>query len=643
MNSKLFYAIITFIFCFFPHTFEAPIWVSGLTAVLAGMALYVSRTGRVLISKRGIRALTFILPALIWLQFRTILGPEPASALLCLLVALKLHEVDSSRDEQVILILNTLVVMCWLLFSQSLLTTIYMIVALLMIGIGLIAIQTPKRTIRHIIFNTPTRIGLDIALALPLFLLFFFLFPRFTTPITNLFNTQKTQTGFSDDLNPGMWANLVQSDEVAFRVLFKDAARVRPNQLYWRGLVLTDPYGFSWRRPVRTALAARPVNEEIQGDIEYELILEPRYGRTLFHLEAGTDLKIKDPLIRNRALPRGSYYNLTSENFGRLSLLGKANLSSSSYQDGVTATDTELSGEISQPMLNLVNEFKKAGSPELIARAILDYFSNNNFSYSTSTPTMTTIDDFLFRFKIGFCEHYASAFTLLMRAAGVPARAVIGFQGGEYNNFGDYLVVRDRNAHAWSEVYIENRGWIRFDPTTAVNSTRIETGDFVTPLFAGLDRNSTLVQNLQSVIFYFESINTTYILFLLNFNSDMQIEWLSSIGLKNITKPKLLFTILAALVAFFVIAFIIIYYRPNNSSPLSRGYKTLLAQLAKRGHSKLPHEGPLSFLQKIETNELNSKGDLTIHKKLLLEYISLAYGPSHEKQHLDFLKQTERL
>ncbi|MEK6554188.1 MAG: DUF3488 and transglutaminase-like domain-containing protein [Bdellovibrionota bacterium] len=642
MNNKLFYAILTFAFCFLPHVTEAPIWSSAITLILIAMALYVSRTGKILISRRGIKALTFVLLALVWLQFKTILGPEPASALLCMLVALKLHEVDSSRDEQVILILNTLVVMCWTLFSQSLFTTIYMITALLLVGVGLIAIQTPNRSIKQIVFNTPMRIGLDILLALPLFLLFFFLFPRFSTPLSNLFANQQTQTGFSEDLTPGMWADLVQSDEVAFRVLFNDR-RVRANQLYWRGLVLGETTGFSWQRATRTQ--AREVNEAVESDVQYEIILEPRYGRTVFHLESATGLKIKEAQtqVRNRVIPRGNYYELASLNPFRLSLLGSANLSRPLYLDEPTNRDILLPDNISTEVKALATKLKVVGAPTETAKNVFDYFSKNNFQYSTTTAEMARLDDFIFRFKAGFCEHYAAAFAILMRAAGVPARVVIGFQGGEYNNYGNYLIVRDRNAHAWNEIYIEGQGWVRFDPTTAVNSTRIETGDFISPLFAGLDRNSTLVQNLQIALNYIEAINTQYIMFLLNFNSEMQFDWLSSVGLPNITKLQLFYAFVLVIVIFIFIAYWLIYRRSSRSAPLNRGYSLLLNRLAKMGINKLPQEGPSTFLNRLEKGELNSRNDLNIHKKLLVEYISLAYSPSHENEHLEFLKQTERL
>lgn len=642
MNKKLFFIISSYLFCFAPHMTLLPLWSTLLSGLLIGLAYLSAWTGKNYIQKPVKVLLTLALPLAVGLEFKTLLGPEPATTLLTLLVSLKLHEVNSERDEKVVLILNSTVVMCWLLFSQSLLTTGYMILALLLIGVGLIHIQAPKKRLYDILFKSQLQISYDVALAVPLFLAFFFLFPRFSTPLSNLFSNQKTQVGFSDQLTPGLWAELVQSDEVAFRVLV-DQKSIRPYQMYWRGLVLTETDGFNWKRSSQRSFSAKdseikPHQTTPAHRVKYEIILEPRFGRTIFSLEQSHHLQFKES-VKSSVVTTNSHFTLLQDVLYRTSFLGEAELTPLNQEASLQPQKSELPIELSSRFKDLLYRIKsesKSLNANDLAEAVLSHFKNQNFSYSTSTPNMTSIDDFLFTYKTGFCEHFASAFSVLMRALGHPARVVIGFQGGEYNAFGNYILVRDRNAHAWSEVYLPKMGWMRYDPTSVVNSSRIEMGNYLQPSFAGLDRDSSLARSIQAGLAYFESLNTRYILFLLNFDSETQLGFLKTMGFRIVSK----YMLALALVFIFLLFLFLFYKRIYSSSRapdrLNKAYSHIIQVIESFDIKKANHEGPLDFSKRLPTEFL-------IHKNLISEYIVLAYSNEKTVDLNQFVKKAMQL
>ena len=551
MTSRLRFYQVLYAFSLFPHFNENPLWVSIVSAALLAVSIASGQLNRPLLSKRFLRVGALLAPALILFQFKTMLGAEAATPLLCILVGLKLNEMREERDEMVILVLCILLVMNWLLFSQSLLTTVYMAIVLLAVGIGLMLIQSPKKTVRDMLLSSHRVLLRDIAIAVPVFLAFFFLFPRFSSPLGSFFGQDGEQTGFSDNLSPGTMANLIQSDEVAFRVLFNDK-RPRQQLLYWQGKVLDNTNGWGWSHATDSSSISRRLNTPRFREIEpvgdgdqftYDMILEPRFNQTVFALEKPLSFVIEDPRERNRIIEWENGLEAAAPLAYRLRLKGSAqplaNLNEKLTDDEKTHY-LDVPIKPSEQLNALVAQIKLAGTPELMSKSVLDYFANENFTYRTTTPEMTTVEEFLFTHRIGFCEHYASAYALLMRLAGVPARVAIGYQGGEYNSFDDYLIVRDRNAHAWSEIFLEGRGWTRVDPTSVVSAGRIENGQYTTPFFGGIDRQKGFGSFLTQGISFFESINSRYILFLLDFDSNYQIELFSFGGKFKVTQTRTL-------------------------------------------------------------------------------------------------------
>lgn len=653
MTNRLRFYQALFAFSFLPHVNENPIWVSVVTSLFFFASVASGYLNRPIVSKHILRASALLAPIAIFFHFKTILGAEAASPLLCLLVGLKLNEMREERDEMVILILCILLAMNWLLFSQTLLTTLYMCIVLLFVGIGLMLIQSPKKTVRDLVSSSGKVLFRDVIIAVPVFLAFFFLFPRFSTPLGSLFGQQGEQTGFNDSLTPGTMANLIQSEEVAFRAIF-EWPRPRQQLLYWQGKVLENTDGWQWSHPQDLS----NLNQRFRFDrfrtrdvpteqpFKYELVLEPRFNQTVFYLETPISYAIQDPRERNRIIERRSGLEAAAPLAYRLKISG---VSEPFLKLNEPLKDADLSRNLQVPfrpsdrMKALVAQFKSAGPPEAISQAVLNYFADQNFVYTTSTPDIQSVEQFLFDQRAGFCEHYASSYAILMRMSGVPARVVVGFQGGEYNSFGDYLVVRDKNAHSWDEIYIEGKGWMRVDPTSVVSSGRINDGQYSQPFFGGLDRQRGLGVYLAQGMMFFESLNSRYILFLLDYDSDYQMD-LFSFGGRLKLNPKLLFGAFAfVLLSFALFAYIWGRRRRVQRDLTSEAFAQLLNYFAKLGFEKRPTEGPLAFIERVQQTE--PKIDLKSPTNLVFRYISIRYSadghidaPSFVKDCFRFLK-----
>ncbi|MEJ2426095.1 MAG: DUF3488 and transglutaminase-like domain-containing protein, partial [Candidatus Thiodiazotropha sp.] len=269
---------------------------------------------------------------------------------------------------------------------------------------------------------------------------------------------------------PGMISELATSEEVAFRVQF-DGMPPAPELRYWRGLVIWDTDGFSWFNQTGSPFWKQTQDTDTPL-IHYEVFLEVHQQPWLYSL----DLPLNSPpqavltgdrqLLTRRSVNHPINYRLVS--------------STDQHDHRITPNLRQraltLPENVTQREIDLAMKWKQsAGSDVELVQNALDHFHNQPFVYTLTPPLYpeNPIDEFLFDGREGFCEHYATAFTQLMRLAGIPSRLILGYQGGEYNELGDYFIIRQSDAHAWSEVWLEGRGWIRVDPTAAVAPERI--------------------------------------------------------------------------------------------------------------------------------------------------------------------------
>ena len=350
--------------------------------------------------------------------------------------------------------------------------------------------------------------------ATPLTLLLFFLTPDFKGPLWELpSDAYEAQTGLSNEMSPGRISSLMDSNDVVFRVKFQRMPQDKASfiaSLYWRGPVFGFFDGQTWqplnqtlRSPtLQSASLPAPVPDEgaflktaapadrhnhSERDNQYHITLEPHYNNWLFTLntpvevQEGFYLTSDDELLSRYAVTQPLQYTL------------KLNSTYAGHSPPPDSRYLRMPGFYGRKTKALVQQLQEQLDPELpydtqIVTKVLDYFREQPFFYSKKPPLTNydPVDEFIFKTKTGFCEHYASAFTFMMRAAGIPARVATGYLGGEYNAVGDYIIVRQSNAHAWTEVWLHGKGWVRVDPTAVLPPYRVDTGNDNPYVLAGL-------------------------------------------------------------------------------------------------------------------------------------------------------------
>ncbi len=655
-----------------PHFARYPAWI-GLTSV--GLwALWFSTLQRPgLTPSRIIRfALTLGCVGGVYFSFGYLLGPEPGTALLLLLLALKPFEAKGRRDQIQILFMTYLLVLLQFLHSQSLLVAGYMILVVLiataaLVGVAHPASQTdPRFRLRHA--------GVLLLQALPVMLILFVLFPRLPGSLWGLFQTPRTGlTGLSDTMSPGDISELLQSSEVVFRVAFDDQPPA-VGRMYWRALVLWETDGRTWRVGESDRESRRESGREsgpwqvraLGEPVEYVLTMEAHGQRWLPVLEM--------PLTEGRGRQLGSSAQASPEMIPETLPGTEASLPGIMVEDLEPApdfrlvvreelrrrarfelqaalefeTDAPTPGERSRALSlppsgnkrasELARNWVAAAPDErtVVDRA-LNFFRDEAFGYTLRPPLLgeEAVDDFLFRTRSGYCEHYASAFTFLMRAAGIPARVVVGYQGGDRNPLGDYFVIRQYHAHAWSEVWLEETGWTRVDPTTVLAPERIDVG--AGALVPNIDMPRVLssrevvwvISAWRGMTQGWDAANTLWNQWVLDFGFERQRRFLERFGLAGTTRLERLGYLALALSLSFVAAalvygLILLRSRPPEDV-LDKTYAKFCQRLAKIGIPRFPQEGPRDYALRAA----GLRPDLAEPIMAISEdYIRLRYGAS---------------
>lgn len=482
--------LISQLFVVIPHAKNLPIWLVAYALMVIVFQLGFVR--RWLPSKlyrpRVMQLIQYVgffagLGGL-YLTYRTAFGLDVGIAFLLLCAVSKLLELHTRRDAYVALTLSLFVLAGLFLVDQTLLTTLQVALGTLVVLFAMIGMNDDG-TGRY------RTLGLLVAQAIPLTVILFLFFPRLP-PLwsVSLSGQNQATTGMSDSMSPGDFSKLSQSTELAFRVEFSGKIPAT-HQLYWRGLVFNDFDGVTWR-PTRHYQSGWSVTDPLpmwlkesltvanfspQTSESYQVILERTGQPWLFGLD--------NPLPQQRGIWLSSDFtmrywdNVNQRITYRTLWLDKAPIA-------LTLSERERAMNLRLP--NTGNEksrafaqalFAKSGrDPAVYAQAIYQWIRTQPFRYTLSPPPLNDnrIDEFLFNTRAGFCEHYSSSFTYLMRAAGVPARVVVGYQGGQLGRDGKSWEVRQMDAHAWSEIWLAGRGWVRVDPTSFVAPERIERG-----------------------------------------------------------------------------------------------------------------------------------------------------------------------
>lgn len=537
-----------------------------------------------------------MLAAIVWQMGMVRPGRDTGCALLAAMLAIKSSELRSLRDARSLLGFALFAPFAAFLLDQGPLTTTLAALA----GVGaLLALQRLAQDEGHA-GRLPLRgqlrsVGRLLAIGLPLALASFWLFPRLATPLWGVPERAVGTPGLSDSMEPGQWLDLMADDTPALRVQFFGAVP-EPTQRYWRGPVLTAFDGRRWTRD--RASARRPAAVVVAGvqGWDYQIDYEPTDRRQLVALDlpsrapAGSTLDADMSLSSERSLASLSRWRLHSappQHFD------------STLSPYLRRATLQLPAGFNPRTATLAQQWRQdaGGDDEAIVRRALQWITTD-FSYTLETPPARRdpVDEFLFGYKAGFCEHFSAAFVVLMRGAGVPARVVTGFAGGTRNRLGDYWIVRRMDAHAWAEVWLPQRGWVRVDPTAAVAPERIlDTLD--DRLQAGTD--SPLQQRWLQLGQMGDWLRRGWNDLVLSFDARRQQQLLKPLGLDDLGPAQLIAGfVTAALMALAWMAWLLARGE-HERDPLLRAWHRLGRRYARLGLAREPHETAQDWARRV--------------------------------------------
>ncbi len=473
-----------------PHLLHLPLWCGGLTVLLLLWRARLALQGGALPGRWLIAGVLVLAAALTLWGEHTLLGKEAGITMLVVLMALKTLELRARRDALVVFFLGFFLVLTNFLYSQSLLTGVWLLVAVWGLLTALALAHMPVG--RPPLWRAGAVAGRAALWGLPLMLLLFVLFPRIG-PLWGLPQDAAGRTGLSGSLRLGGVASLAEDDAIAMRIRF--FGRVpQPEQLYFRGPVLSTFDGREWTRLVPNYPAAqRPrLDLDVRGEpVAYEMTVEANRLPLLPLLELTPDTPADAPQAEGwlLTLRPDAQWQLDRPVIERLRVTARAWLD---HRHGPRSAVPGLRDLLDLPPRTNPRTLQWAAAlraqPALqqadartLADAVLRHIRTGDYTYTLEPgPYGTTgndaIDEFWLDRKLGFCEHYASAFVVIMRAMGVPARIVTGYQGTDTEPQEGYWIVRQRNAHAWAEIWQAGTGWIRIDPTAAVAPDRVQRG-----------------------------------------------------------------------------------------------------------------------------------------------------------------------
>ncbi|ADQ84181.1 DUF3488 and transglutaminase-like domain-containing protein [Methylovorus sp. MP688] len=605
------------------HIAHLPLWINGLMALIFGWRWLIESRGWSLPRMPVLLPLTLLGIAGIVASFDGLFGRDASVALLTLMLGLKLLESRSSRDFMLVIFIAYFLTVNAFLFGQSMLVAAGMLIPVTGLTAALIGLQKPQS-------GSDQGLQLRLALtllgqAIPLMLVLFVLFPRLPGPLWGVpKDSYKSMTGLSDRMRPGDISELSLSGATAFRVSFVGAPP-RASQLYWRGPVFGYFDGREWRADRRAGYLPRE-SLSVRGEpVRYSVTLEPHNQPWMLVLDMPSQL------------PAGA---LASPD---LQILAREPVRTRIRYEGVSHLDYTLADQLSPVAERYLLQLPQQGNPksralaeqwraqlpdhQAIVDAALRMFRQQNFYYTLTPPPLGTnsIDDFLFNSRRGFCEHYAGSFAFLMRAAGIPARVVTGYQGGELNPVGQYMIVRQSDAHAWTEVWLPNRGWVRVDPTAAVSPSRIEAGiasaiseSASLPLLARRD-----YPLLRKLYLNWDAINNGWNQWVLGYNQQKQAELLSRIF--GASFPLSLLTALFIAVTALVLGLIswVLLRDKTRRDPLQQVYARFLRKMARAGLQQAPEEGAQDFSHRAQQQLPMQAAQIAAITAL---YLQLRYG-----------------
>jgi len=646
MSKQLIYGLLlSVLMVTAPHADHLPLWVSALCATLLAWRAYLTYSGNPLPKHWLLLAITFACMGGILVGFHTLFGREVGVTLLILLTTLKFMELRSPRDATVLIYLACFIIITNFFYSQSIPTALYMLATLLVIVTTWIHLHAQSITLKPRL-----RIAATLLLqAIPLTLLLFILFPRVQGPLWGLPQDAFASSGLDDKMAPGSLSRLTLSEEVAFRVSYADKPP-RREQMYWRGPVLWNFDGRTWTQG-GTVAGVAPQFTETEQAIDYSVTLEPHNKTWLFALDMPERISVPANLTYDFRVVRKEPVKARLRYEARSHLGYHANLHEDERQ---IQRALQLPPSLNPRALQLAATWRAqavaqtgGANDAAVTRAALAYFNQQNFRYTLEPPPLGVhgVDDFLFETRLGFCEHYASAFVFLMRAAHIPARVVTGYQGGEYNELGNYYIVRQSDAHAWAEIWLAGQGWKRIDPTAAIAPARVERG-----LSAAVMNNAALPfmarnppQWLRELRMNWDALSNQWNQWVLGYDTERQFAFLTRLGMKSITWQKMALNMMAGiglLVALFAL-FMLRHLIKRQPDKVQAAWLKLCRKLAKAGLPRAAHEGAQDYATRIAAARPELADAI---RDLASRYGALRYGAVQDEQaQREFLRRATAL
>jgi transglutaminase-like putative cysteine protease len=607
------------------HLESLPAWVLVTVAMSGAIRLVLARRGRPAPPRALRLGVAAVAIALLFAKFRTFNGLSAGTALLALVAGLKMLETEKQRDIYIITLSIYFLSVAALLESTSFWLFAYLIAVGWLTTAALLRLTgtLPLPEWRRCLGYSGQLLGQAVVLALALWLLF----PRFAGPLWHIPDDGHVAgSGLSDSMSPGDIDQLALSDEVAFRVHFAGATPP-PQERYWRGPVMHRFDGHTWKRSSSRLLAAPPWQP--QGPAyDYTVSLEPNQHQWLFALDWPSRWNVADAELTGdftlmRRDPVSRPIDVVATSYTQIRW-------TEPLSSAMRERDTQIPLDRNPRALQLAQSLRREHPDDAdYVRAILAMFTQQPFYYTLTPPKLAddSVDAFLFDSKRGFCEHYASAFAVLMRAAAIPARVVTGYQGGTFNRFGGYWIVRQSDAHAWDEIWIDGRGWLRVDPTSAIAPERVEhgSGDALNAEGAtadGWQRRFAWFADARLRLDALRQVWRERILFFDQNSQQQLLEWL------NIPEPdgQKLVLLLAGALTLALCWLTWIVRREADHAPtdaLNRAYSRLCAKLAAAGIPRRSYEGAEDYAARVARHRPDLSSEVTA---LCRQYSILRYA-----------------
>jgi transglutaminase-like putative cysteine protease len=666
-----------------PLYFFIPIWISALSIAVA-ITVYFTQVRGSWSLPTWVKVLITLAAAVgVLLSFQRLSGRDAGVALIAVMYALKVIEIKSHRDIYVLMNLGFFILLAGFLFNQSPLIAGYQFVPVAAILNALTAnhsLTQTSRIMHRSLGQTLKQLSKYLLLALPLMVVLFVFFPRLSGPIWKMPGGASATSGVSDTMSPGAISSLQLFDKVAFRVKF-DGREPQGNDIYWRTLVLDEFDGLTWSRhngrfekPIKSITSSQQPDGKAEllsneNTFSYDISLEATRQEWLTFLDRPIDTPRRSRLFKDYSV-RFDYRLVDRTRYKGVSNIRLPLDLSLSDVERQEMTAIPASGNSRSRNWAQETRSQSIDDREFIM-AILRRINQQEYFYTLAPPIMEQdiVDSFWFDEQVGFCEHYAGALVYLARAAGVPARVVVGYQGAEKNPLSNYWIVRYANAHAWTEIWFKGEGWVRIDPTAAIAPHRVEEqlqldynqrdslfDDFG---FAAVDLNE--ISWHKEFQYWMDRANTGWNDWVLDYSQGSQKLLLKGLGLDNFSVKQVSLLMISILAVFLAVIALKWLRQTNNGDSIEQSFVIMCRKLEKANYPLNKGEGVMGFLSRLDNvNSSASSGassntssraerinpeSLKALRRTLERYIFLRYKLSDitEKQQKDFRRQVKAL